>query len=179
MLSVVAIAGLPGSGKTFLASEIIKRTGWRCVSRDAVRVAMFQPCSFGDAEKFAAFEAVLLAVEANLSLGESCVVEGMPFSRAGELERVQAIAESVDARFVAFYLDVASEIAAERVGRDTRLGRGRADAHDRVPSLVYEVVSRMRSFENLAVRLDAAAPRDAVVDAAFRVLHRWPEEKPG
>ncbi|MDQ3850763.1 MAG: AAA family ATPase, partial [Actinomycetota bacterium] len=85
---VVALMGLPGAGKTTLADALAPRIPARTVSRDVIRAAMFRPCDFSEAEKQAAFAAVVHAVAVNGELRRSTVVEGMPFSRDGEFEAV-------------------------------------------------------------------------------------------
>ncbi|HEX4865519.1 MAG TPA: AAA family ATPase [Acidimicrobiales bacterium] len=142
---VVALAGLPGAGKTTLASEIIRRTGWSYISRDEIRESMFQPCRYTDPEKHAAFGAVILAVEATVQLGRSCIVEGMPFSRLGELESVGEAAQAAGAVFVPFLVQVHPAIAAERI-RQYNASIGQRRIADRVPGLAHEVAARMRTF---------------------------------
>jgi predicted kinase len=167
---VVVLAGVPGAGKTTLARELIARTAMWYLSRDDIRVAMFQPCAFTDEEKFASFEAMALALEVNLRLGRSCIAEGMPFSRVGELERIEEIAVAEKARVAAFLLDVPLEVAAARVGHDARDGQGRVDAHDRVPALVTDVATRMRTFPASTRRLDATRPVADLADEVLRTI---------
>jgi len=80
-LGAVVLLGLPGADKTTLAEGLTQRFGARLVSRDEIRRGMFRPCSFTDAEKAAAFSAVIGAVRTNCALGHLSIVEGMPFSR--------------------------------------------------------------------------------------------------
>ena len=90
---VVALMGLPGSGTTALAEALAPRLRARIVCRDTIRAAMFRPGGFTDAEKEAAFQAVLEALAANCRLGHCSIVDGMPFSRPGELEAVTQTSE--------------------------------------------------------------------------------------
>ena len=167
---VVLLAGIPGAGKTTLARELVARTGLSYLSRDDIRFAMFQPCEFTDEEKFASFEAMALALAVNLRLGRSCVAEGMPFSREGELERMERVAAAEGARMAAFLLEVPLEVAAVRVGQDDRGGQGRVDAHDRVPALVTDVASRMRTFPASTRRLDATRTTADLADDVLRAI---------
>jgi len=168
--AVVAVAGVPGAGKTTLAEALAARTGWRTVSRDIVRYAMFQPCTFTDIEKHASFDAVLLAVDGNIRLGHGCIVEGMPFSRVGELERVAEIAHRAGVPSHAFLVDTPLAEAARRVGTDAGPEVGRDMSLDRVPSLVYDVAQRMRSFDETVVRLDGTLPPAELVAQALAVI---------
>lgn len=162
-LTVIVLAGVPGAGKTTLARAIVKRTGWSYLSRDDVRMAMFQPCAFTLEEKNSAFQAMLLALRTTLLLNRSCIVEGMPFSRVGELESVMEISSDTGARLHTFLIDVPVEVAMSRVARDNPGEVGRPDALDRVPQLVRDVAARMRSFSPAVHQLDGRLPTDALL----------------
>jgi predicted kinase len=150
--------GLPGSGKTTLAAALVERTGWAVVSRDEIRRAMFRPESLTLTEKQAAFGAVVLAVEALVAEGRSCVVEGMPFSRAGELEAVLDAAARHGAHTVPVFLSVPAEIAAERIERQH--GAGERMAADRTRALPAEVEARFRAIPDYVTVVDGRRTPD-------------------
>lgn len=158
--TVVVLAGIPGAGKTTLARALVTRTGWSRISRDDIRAAMFQPCDFTAAEKASAFQATILALEATLRLGRSCVIEGMPFSRVGELEAVAEATGRHDATLAPFVIGVPVDIAVARAAGESA---SRPDARDRVPDLVREVAGRMRAFGEGVHRLDGTAATDALL----------------
>ncbi|HET8681036.1 MAG TPA: AAA family ATPase [Micromonosporaceae bacterium] len=169
--TVVVLAGVPGAGKTTLATGLARATGWSLVSRDVIRFAMFDPCRFTDVEKHASFAALVLAVEANLRLGRCCVVEGMPFSRVGELERIEGVTTANRAYFLAFLLELPLAEAARRVGLESSgTGIGRETSLDRVPLLVYEVAGRMRQFGPEVVRLDGQQLPERLVEQVLARL---------
>ncbi|HET8660431.1 MAG TPA: AAA family ATPase [Micromonosporaceae bacterium] len=171
--TVVVLAGVPGAGKTTLATGLVRATGWNLVSRDVIRFAMFDPCRFTDVEKHASFAALVLAVEANLRLGRCCVVEGMPFSRVGELERVEQAAVAGGAHLLAFLIELPLAEAARRVGLENSAeGVGRETSLDRTPLLVYEVAGRMRDFGPQVVRLDGDQPPERLVQQVLARLAR-------
>ncbi len=164
---VIALMGLPGSGKTTLAEALAPRVRARIVSRDALRAAMFRPCSFTDAEKAAAFTAVLQAVAVNCELGCSTIVDGMPFSRTGEFEAVSEASEEHGARAVPVFCSISVEQAQRRI-RCQHGGSERAAA-DRGGQLVAEVARRFRSLPSSTVELDATRPVNELAQAVLRV----------
>ena len=165
---VIALMGLPGSGKTTLAEALAPRMSARIVSRDAVRAAMFRPCSFSDAEKAAAFTAVLRAVAVNCELGCSTIVDGMPFSREGELEAVSEASEEHGSRTLPVFCSISIEQAQRRVGRDRR--ESEQVAGDRDGELVLEVAQRFRPLPTGTLELDATRPIEELTQAVLRAV---------
>lgn len=155
---VVIVAGLPGAGKTALAERLAPVLGARIVSRDVVRAAMFVPCAFTATEKQASFRAVVAAVEANCRLGESTIVEGMPFSRVGEIEAVREASERLQVPCFTVVCDVPVAVAQARVRAQQAEGVPMAD--DRAAELVAEVAGRFRQPPPDAFVIDATQPLD-------------------
>ncbi len=166
---VVALMGLPGSGKTSLAEALAPRIPARTVSRDGVRAAMFRPCDFTDREKAAAFRAVLEAVRANCELGQSTIVDGMPFSREGELEAVRQAGREAGGWTLAVLCSVPVEEAQRRVRAQAEASKPVAE--DRDADLVAEVAGRFRPLPEGTVELDATRHVDELVEAVLaRIL---------
>lgn len=161
---VVVLMGIPGSGKSTLAEALAPRMCARIVSRDAVRAAMFKPCSFTETEKAAAFEAVLAAVAANAELGRSTIVDGMPFSHEGELEAVIRVGRESQARTLPVLCSVAVEEAERRLARAGAAGH---PAEDREPQLARAVAERFRPLPGGVLELEATRPVDELVQAVL------------
>ncbi len=164
---IVILSGIPGSGKTSVAERLVVRLRARFVSRDLVRAAMFVPCSFTDVEKHSAFKAVIEAVDANCKLGLPTVVEGMPFSRDGELEAVRECGARHAVPVVAAYLDVPVEVAQARVAAQRAAGIAMAD--DRDEDLVTEVAGRFRALPNDLAIIDGTLPLEQIADAILKL----------
>lgn len=152
---VVALVGLPGSGKTSLAAHLTRQHGLALVDRDAIRSRLFPDCAFTHAEKQAANQAVLETLRANCRSGVSSLLDGMTFGRENEREAVRAIAAEHGFQFVALWLDCPADVAAERVAAQPH------PAADRSPELVREVATRFERPED-AVRIDATLAPEAV-----------------
>ncbi|MGZ8310393.1 MAG: AAA family ATPase [Rhodoplanes sp.] len=169
---VIALMGLPGSGKTTIAERLARARDLTVVSRDAIRAAMFRPCGYTEVEKETAYRALLLGVAACLELGRSCVVEGMPFSCASEIQDVHKLADAAGADFLPVFLDCPIDVAQARAGRDVA-EQSRAPA-DRDEEMVARVAARFETPPPDALRVDATATPDEIAKA---ILAR-PEDVP-
>lgn len=174
-LGAVVLLGLPGAGKTTLAKGLAQRLGARLVSRDEIRCAMFCPCSFTDAEKEAAFRAVIGAVTANCALGELSIVEGMPFSRPGEYEAVAAATAAQGRSAMAILLKIDPALASERIAG--QLSAEAAPAADRDATLPFTVHARFREPPASALELDARADPLELLNAAAEQIDKLSDQQ--
>jgi len=153
---VVALIGLPGSGKSVVARALEDQLGLRRVDRDAIRHAMFPKCSYSFAEKRAAFRSMLLALEINCMLGASSVIDGVTFSRRRDLLRVDSVIGRYRFMPIPIFLDCPPEIARERIASDVK--NNRHLARDRTPEIVTEVLARFDAPPPNALVIDASKP---------------------
>ncbi|HSX61636.1 MAG TPA: ATP-binding protein [Tahibacter sp.] len=165
---VVALIGLPGSGKSLVARALADQLDFRRVDRDAIRHAMFPRCSYSFVEKRASFRGVLLALEVNCMLGESSVIDGCTFSRRADLARVDQIVRQHACTPVAIFLDCPSELARERIARD--VAENRHLARDRTPDIVGDVLARMEPPPPGALTIDARLPATEVCRLAVEAV---------
>ena len=165
---VVALLGLPGAGKSAVATSLVRALPLRLVSRDAIRAAMFPECRYTLAEKRGALRAVLTAIEVNAALGASSVIDGMTFSRRRDFDRVAEASARCGASFVPIWLDVPPHVARARVAAD-RAGGGHVAA-DRVPGLVDSVLGRFEPPPEGTPALDAARPLALVAADALAIV---------
>ncbi|MEZ5891299.1 MAG: AAA family ATPase [Xanthobacteraceae bacterium] len=170
---VIALMGLPGSGKTTVAERIVRACDLSVISRDAIRAAMFRPARFTELEKRCAYQALLLALATCLELGRSCLVEGMTFSRTSEVEEVRRIAETAGAHFLPVFLDCPVDVAQARAARDLEQ-KSRAP-EDRDEKLVARVAERFETPPPDALRLDATKPPEEIARAILDRLEQLHE----
>ncbi len=168
---VVALIGLPGSGKSIAARALQDQLGLRRVCRDTIRSAMFPRCSYSFAEKRAAFRALLLAVEVNCMLGESSVIDGVTFSRHRDLQRVDTAIRRYGCLPVPVFLDCPPDVARARIADD--IANNRQLARDRTPDIVADVMVRFEAPPANALVINSNMPAKelcrVVVDAVSRV----------
>lgn len=165
---LLAIAGLPGAGKSTLARALAARFGLVRVDRDAIRCAMFPDLPASPTRTRAAFRTALLAAEVHLIEGRPCVLDGMTLARAADRGRIAALAARHGAPHVLLWLDVAPAIARARVAADR--AEGVHPASDRDPELVAAVYARFEPPGDAHVRVDGSAPPEAVLATAAAAI---------
>ena len=168
-LTVVALMGLPGAGKSTVSGHLATKLGLRRVDRDEIRAALFPRCDYSVLEKRAAFRSLLHALEVNCALGHSSVIDGMTFSRRRDLERVARTVEPFNARLLPIWLEVPPDVARARIARDLAAGHPHV-AGDRKPALVDEVLQRLQQPDARVVVVDASKPAEQVCALALRIV---------
>ncbi|MBK8285842.1 MAG: ATP-binding protein [Ahniella sp.] len=167
---LIALIGLPGAGKSSVATYLASRFQVRVVNRDRIRAAMFPECAYSLPEKRAAFQALMLAIEVNSALGESTIVDGMTFSRRSDLEKVSALAGRYGLTMVPIWLDIDPELARQRIAAD--IAAGQNSPLDRVPELVDSVLERFERPPPTVPVIDAGKAREQVFALAERVVQQ-------
>lgn len=158
--AVVALIGLPGSGKRVVAQALSERLGLRRIDREAIRNAMFPQCAFSFAEKRAAFRAVLLALEINCVLGASSVLEGVSFGSRRDLVRVDSVVRRYAFLPVPVYLDCSVAVAQARITQ--QIAADPELARTRIPEMAAEVRARFDTPPPNALTVNANLPLDEV-----------------
>lgn len=158
--AVVALIGLPGSGKRMVAQALSEQLGLRRVDRETIRDAMFPQCTFSFAEKRAAFRAMLLALEINCVLGVSSVIEGVSFGSRRDLLRVDSVVRRYAFMPIPVYLDCSVEVAQARITQ--QIAADPALARTRTPELAAEVRARFDTPPPNALAVNANLPLEEV-----------------
>lgn len=165
---LVVLAGLPGAGKTTIASWLRDEHGYAVASRDTIRTAMFPRCRFTLAEKAAAFDAMKRSIALMLELDMPVVTDGICFSSRAELEEVVALGYAAGAPVQVLDCRVPVPVAQERVEFD-RSNDPTVPA-DRDAALVAAVQERFDALPDWATLIDGTAGVERVREAVTRAL---------
>jgi predicted kinase len=165
---LVILAGLPGAGKTTLATWLAEHHGFVIASRDTIRAAMFPSCKFTPEEKADAFEAMKLAITTMLDQGMDVVTDGMVFSSGAQLTEVQRIASHGGHPTTILHCKVPVSLAQQRVEHD-RLS-GAVVPADRDASLVEQVAKRFEPLPASAIEIDTSDTHQNIHNAVIAAL---------
>ncbi len=163
---LIAMAGLPGAGKSALARELGARLPAVILDKDRIRAALFAP----DAVEYSTEQddfcmAVMLQAAAYLferDRGRHVILDGRTFGRRYQVERVRAFAleQGVSLRLIECVC--ADEVVRERLARD--VAEGRHVAQNRTFDLYQQVKARFEPIEGEKCTLDLG--RDLALCAA-------------
>jgi predicted kinase len=124
---LIAMAGLPGTGKSTVATRLAEELGGIVLSKDAVRAAMFPPpiLDYSTAQDDLVMEAVFKAAAYALRSGLQRVVllDGRTFLRAYQVRDLLDIASSLNERPVIIECVCDEAVTRDRLEQDRKLGR--------------------------------------------------------
>jgi predicted kinase len=162
--TVLALAGLPGTGKSALARAIALRFGWPVLDKDVVRARLFgADVDFSREQDDHAMATLYDAARARLFAGApGVIVDGRTFTRREAVRALRAAAARAGARLLVVECRCAPAVARERLRRDAAAGRHPArnrDAalHDRLAARA-EPLALPKPARLLRLRTDLAPP---------------------
>jgi predicted kinase len=134
---LIAMAGLPGTGKSTLAARLAARLGGVVLSKDVVRAAMFPPpvLDYSAAQDDVAMSAVYAAAAYILkaSPARPVFLDGRTFSKPGQLDAPLALAAELGAPFRVIECVCADDVVRARIAADHAAGQH--PAGNRTPDL--------------------------------------------
>ena len=138
---LIAMAGLPGTGKSTLATRLAAALGGVVLSKDAVRSALFPPpvLDYSAAQDDVAMSAVFAAARLLLTANPARVVilDGRTLRTAAQVADLLALARDVGQQPVVIECVCDAAVACERLDRDAATGlhpagNRTAELHERV-----------------------------------------------
>lgn len=160
---VIVLVGLPGAGKSTLASALAERLPEaRVLDKDKVRHVLFAPCDYTSAERDVAFAAMLDAARYHLGRGRVVIFDGLTFSRRSQVAAAEGLARDAGAFAAVIVCDVPVELAIERCMAD--------DGHlasNRDPQLVRRIAAEMEEPSGDYLTLDMAGAIETLAASAL------------
>lgn len=123
---VVALAGLPGTGKSTLARALGRALGAVVLDKDAIRAELFAPerIEYSRAQDDHCCRVMHERAGELLAAGLPAVVfDGRTYSRRDQVEALEAFARSAGAELCLVECVADERVALERLERDAREGR--------------------------------------------------------
>jgi len=163
IVPVVALAGLPGAGKTSIAHELHKRYGFYVLSRDTIKRALFGVHDVGEIQNNVAFGAMLNALPALVDLKIPVVIDGMPFDRKGQSESIELTIRDNGVLFV--FVDTPIVEAQRRLAVPDPSGPA-----DRNPDLVVRIATGFRTMPHEWIQINGTKKPSANADTIALAL---------
>lgn len=169
---LIAMAGLPGTGKSTLARALARRLDGAVLDKDRVRAALFPPAliEYSRPQDDLCFEVLLQAAGYLLDRHPDLPVllDGRTFSRHVQVTRVVDAAVGMRTPFKLLLCTCAETTALARLARDRE--RGTHPAHNRDAALYHRIRAR---FEPITVPhhvVNTDQPLETCVAHALRYL---------
>ena len=156
LLVIVAMAGLPGSGKSTIAQGLARRLPGHVINKDEIRLQLFKQdeIDYSQAQDAVCFHEMLRLAENRLTgrPGDWIILDGRTFSRAADFEQVKSLAVEIREPLYVIECVCSDEQARKRIEAD--LQSGKHPAANRNFALYLEVKKRQEPRPYPALRLE-------------------------
>ncbi len=122
---IIAMAGLPGTGKTTIASELAKRLGGMVLNKDKIRGDLFPDAvDFSREQDDLCMEVIFLIAGYLLKANpeQTLIIDGRTFSRSEQVEQLLWRAQLLKVKPVIIRCVCEDAIAKQRLDDDQRRG---------------------------------------------------------
>jgi predicted kinase len=165
---IVLMAGLPGTGKTTLARELVQRTRGALVSKDAIRAVLFSPEDIEYSVKQDDFVMeVMLEATRYLLQGtpaRKIFLDGRTFSRRYQIDRVLGFARELAQPWMILECSCSDESARRRLDLEPDPTH---PAHNRTFALYLNVKDRFESIDYAKASINTDQPIEQCIKQAL------------
>ncbi len=169
---IILLAGLPGTGKSTLASALAPQLAAAILSKDKIRHAIFSPqdVEYSTAQDDLVMQFMLQAAGWLFYKNPDRIVflDGRTFSRRYQVDEVIAAANELHQPWRILECTCSEELARARI--ESQSATGEHPAGNRTFDLYREVQSRFEPITLPKIRIDTAQPLDACVQQALAAL---------
>ncbi len=177
---ILAMAGLPGSGKSTIAHALSSRLPALVISKDEIRTRLFTPAEIDSSPEQDAvcFQEMLRLAEAFLarSPGQWVILDGRTFSRARDVEKVMAVADRIGQPLYVIKCCCSDDEARRRLEADR--SERRHPAANRDFGLYLEIKSRQEPLPLSALELDTSLDQETCLSRCLDYLTAPPPKPP-
>lgn len=121
---LIAMAGLPGCGKSTLAARLSERLDAAVLDKDRVRAAVFPPgeIEYSRRQDDLVFEMLYQTAAFLLDKGRSVILDGRPFTQRDQVERLERFARQQGVPMAVLLCVCPDEVARRRLESDAASG---------------------------------------------------------
>jgi len=112
--ALIAVSGLPGTGKSYFCSRLAERLPFVILESDALRKALFSSPSYSAKESSQLFRAIHLLVEGLLRRGISLILDATNLSERNR-EYLYSIVDRLDVKLVLVRVEAPAEVVRQRL----------------------------------------------------------------
>jgi predicted kinase len=172
---LVALAGLPGTGKSTLARRLAAELGALLLDKDAVRAALFGPdhVTYTSEQDDFVMRVIHQAVEhaRESGLASCAIVDGRTYSRRDQVDVLRELAERACLDLCWIECTCEPAVARERLRR--ACAEGSHLAADRGPELYDRLAGRAEPLVVSRLTLDSTSePPDALAQRALDYMRK-------
>jgi len=171
MSVLVAMAGLPGTGKSTLARLLAELLPAAVLDKDRVRAALFAPdeIEYSPRQDDLVIEAILPAAGFLLAQGRAVILDGRTFYQRVQVEQVAAFARRLAVPLKMILCECSDDTARRRLERDQ--AQNAHPAKDRGYPLYLRLKQQWQPIELLHLVVDTTCPPDECARQALAYIH--------
>jgi predicted kinase len=168
---LIAMAGLPGTGKSTLAAALAEALPAVVLDKDKLRAGLIPPekVEYSRAQDDYVFELLLKAAEYNLNRGWHVILDGRTFTRRYQVKRVALFAADKKVELRIIVCVCPEELALQRLQKDFK-----SDTHpaaDRSPALYLKLKAESEPIELNHLEVDTSQEKDICVSESLRFIN--------
>ena len=165
---LIAVSGLPGSGKTYFCNRLAERLAFVILESDALRKTLSSSPSYSSPESAALFQTVHLLIEGLLKKGISLILDATNLSERYR-EYLHNIADRLQVKLVLVRVEAPPDVVYSRLKARSGNPEGKSDADWAVYRKMAPAVEQIRR-NHYAV--DTSRDITPVLDKIVREINR-------
>ncbi len=124
---LVAVSGLPGTGKSYFCCKLAERLAFLILESDALRKVLFSPPSYSSNESWHLFQVIHLLIERLLKKGISLILDATNLSEQHR-EYLYSIANHLDIKLILVRVEAPPQVVRRRLESRLEDLEGKSDA---------------------------------------------------